>query len=247
MIKLERVMTPILLSPKVVAALTQQFIYSGKSVWNNDKIKKVLKYLSNSKCAYCECDLTKSGAYMEVDHFADKSNYPNKVMEWDNLIPSCKRCNAVKGAHDVVAEPIINPFLDQPKDHLALRMFFIVHKSDLGNSTIACLNLNDFDKLLKARFKIATEIINQLTEIKKSYDAAVLNKKPNEINSTRNRLIKIIQQCMPNSEFCGIAANALYNDKRYIYLRSNMIKNCHWSDDLIEYDARCGYFSLDDL
>ena len=42
-------------------------------------------------------------------------DYPDEVVDWDNLLPSCKRCNTTKGTHDVVTEPIINPFDIDPK------------------------------------------------------------------------------------------------------------------------------------
>ena len=37
---------------------------------------------------------------MEVEHFEDKKNNPNKVIEWENFLPSCKRCNGSKFTQD---------------------------------------------------------------------------------------------------------------------------------------------------
>ncbi|EON74840.1 hypothetical protein ADIS_4703 [Lunatimonas lonarensis] len=45
-----------------------------------DWLKESLLELSYGKCAYCECDLKEEAKYMEVEHFEDKANNPNKVL-----------------------------------------------------------------------------------------------------------------------------------------------------------------------
>ena len=96
MIKLERLNDPIKLTPAFVAAKTDEFKTMGASVWNIEWLKEALCALSHDKCAYCECSVKKESNYMEVDHFEDKSHNPDKVMQWDNLLPSCKHCNGHK-------------------------------------------------------------------------------------------------------------------------------------------------------
>ena len=107
MIELNRVVKPSYLTDEKISELTAEFKASGKSVWNNEQIKKPLLESSHGKCAYCECDLRKESNYMEVEHFEDKNHNPDKVVIWNNLLPSCKKCNGAKGAHDVISEPII--------------------------------------------------------------------------------------------------------------------------------------------
>lgn len=69
---------------------------------------------------------------MKVEHFEDKFDYPDKVMVWENLLPSCKKCNSSKNTHDVIAAPIINPFIDEPKNELYFRLYHIKGKSPKG-------------------------------------------------------------------------------------------------------------------
>ena len=109
MIKLERSFPPIFLTSIEVKRLTEEYKTTKNSVWNIVELKKALLETSYGKCAYCECDLTVESKYMEVEHFRDKDSYPDDVVEWLNLLPSCKRCNGAKGTHDTVIEPIVNP------------------------------------------------------------------------------------------------------------------------------------------
>ena len=86
--------------------------------------------MSNQKCAYCEGRLDLKSDYMEVEHFRDKKDYPNDVLIWENLLPSCKHCNGNKSSHDVVSEPIINPFVDVPREHIFLKSYLSLIPQD---------------------------------------------------------------------------------------------------------------------
>ena len=89
-----------------------------KKFLNNYKQKDVKNVLFNSsidKCAYCET--RPIGGFLEVDHFKPKMKYPEFWFEWLNLLPSCKKCNLLKSAHDTVSMPIINPYEIDPEPH----------------------------------------------------------------------------------------------------------------------------------
>lgn len=53
----------------------------------------------------------------ELDHFLPKSINPDKVAEWDNLVPSCLRCNREKNDYE---GKIVNPCVDNPQEYFAL-------------------------------------------------------------------------------------------------------------------------------
>lgn len=114
MIKLERQPKPNYLSEAAVIELTEKFKSDGSSVWNHPQIKTPLLASSYEKCAFCECSLSDESKYMEVEHFKYKSLYKDLVVEWTNLLPTCKRCNIAKGIHDVTADLIVNPYEVDP-------------------------------------------------------------------------------------------------------------------------------------
>lgn len=71
-----------------------------KVVWNKAYIKNALLEMSDNKCCYCECKIGKGEREMHVEHFKPKSIYPDLVVEWNNLLPSCPHCNKQKSSHD---------------------------------------------------------------------------------------------------------------------------------------------------
>ncbi|OQY54394.1 MAG: hypothetical protein DRR08_10845 [Candidatus Parabeggiatoa sp. nov. 2] len=88
------------LTDDVVQELTTCYVTNGTSVWKKPYIIRALLKMSSDKCCYCECNVTEESNYLEVEHFQPKSLYPDKVVVWDNLLPSCKRCNGTKRDHD---------------------------------------------------------------------------------------------------------------------------------------------------
>ncbi len=136
MIKLIRPPAPDRLTPETVKELTEEFKSdSNKTVWNKDYIKKALLEMSHNKCCYCECKIDEESKYLEVEHFHPKSIYKDEVVVWDNLLPSCKRCNGRKGDRDTLKEPVINPAADEPKDHLWLKNYTFKNKTSIGKNT----------------------------------------------------------------------------------------------------------------
>jgi len=95
MIKLELPQKPTELTAKLQAQKTTEFINSGKKkkVWGMEWLKKAVLEMSFGKCCYTEIRLNEESKYMEIEHFYPKSKYPKKVLEWGNLLPSCKKCN----------------------------------------------------------------------------------------------------------------------------------------------------------
>ncbi|VAW71804.1 hypothetical protein MNBD_GAMMA12-2132 [hydrothermal vent metagenome] len=187
MIKLDRAEKPTYLTDQKVTELTQEYIKDGKSVWNNNNIKTPLLNSSNNKCAYCECILTKESNYMEVEHFEDKSHNPDKVVLWENLLPSCKKCNGKKGTHDVLNEPIVNPYIENPKDHFVMRLYRMRGKTDRGINSIDVYGLNHSSRLVFSRFEIG-EKISEL--ISTSWDR-VNTYENNKNTRSKNKLIDI--------------------------------------------------------
>lgn len=232
MIKLQRAPVPEFLTKDKVSELTTEFKISGKSVWNHAHIKEPLLASSHGKCAYCECSLETESNYMEVEHFEDKSSNPDKVVDWDNLLPACKKCNGAKGTHDVTIDPIINPFKDDPKEHLALRLYRLRGITRIGESTIQVTNLNHSDRLVFSRYKIG-EKISQLIET--SWERWHLYQEKLDAKS-RNKLQGgvegILNECTPQASYAASTATILLTDSKFLDLVDNMKAASIWTDDL---------------
>jgi hypothetical protein len=231
MIKLERISTPVKLTPAFVATQTAEFIANETNVWNVDWLKESLLELSNGKCAYCECDLKEESKYMEVEHFEDKANNPNKVLDWDNLLPSCKRCNGSKSTHDVISEPIVNPFIDTPSTHLTLRLYRFKSKDVKGKTTIDVVDLNHTERAVKKRFEVGEQLektIDKAVERLELYEA-------NPITQRRNKLLSIVEdillECQKESIYSATCSTILHSSDLYLDIRQKMQTHGIWTNE----------------
>ena len=136
MIKLELPEKPEKLSRELQESLTKQYKKDGSAVWNKPFIKEAVEQIAFEKCCYSECRLSEESKYMEIDHFYPKKHFPEKVVEWRNLLPSSKKCNGSKSSHNTLIEPIINPCIDNPKEHLYIQNFRFYGKTKKGKTTI---------------------------------------------------------------------------------------------------------------
>lgn len=245
MIKLSRGFHPLCLCPLETKRLTAQFKATKAPVWNFDDLKTALLDTSHGKCAYCECDLTKESKYMEVEHFRDKDTYQDDVVNWLNLLPSCKRCNGSKGTHDVISDPIINPYEVDPREHLAFRLYRLRAKTLLGNESLAVLDLNNSDRAVFVRFEIGEGIQNSLDrafEILTNYRTSCSTR-------TKNRLLGAIRdvllECQPSSEYSATAATIVHSNETYAELVEALNSLGLWDSELAELHDLAKAVALD--
>lgn len=228
MIKLERANKPSYLTDAKVEELTEDFKKTGKSVWNKDQIKTPLSESTSHKCAYCETDLNSPSIYMEVEHFLPKSKHEDLVVIWDNLLPSCKRCNGTKNDDDILANPIINPFDKDPKDDFYFDHFCIFGKTPLGENTESTLNLNDEVLFLK-RCKIAGTVKNDLIQMWRKF-----SKLPQLDGHKRRRLRAILLASQPDRPYSAFVATIIHNTNEYSLLKQRFINETKWTDELTQ-------------
>ena len=236
MIKLTRAARPSYLSSEKIRTLTEKYISENSSVWNKEQIKTPLFESSNNKCAYCECKLQQSDSYCEVEHFYPKSIYPSKVIDWDNLLPSCKRCNVSKSGHDTGKEKIINPYEELPKEHLCIQAFRLYPKnqSQIGRSTIDILNLNDL-RLCKPRFELCNEI-NEILELLKA---------SKDIIQQKNKLKNLLISSGKSGEFSAFCSHTIHTNTDYNDIKMFLFDNSHWDEELESLDKETKLISLD--
>lgn len=232
MIKLERKYTPIKLTPEFVIEKTKEFKDKDSNVWNIDWLKEALLDLSDKKCAYCECSLSKESNYMEVEHFEDKKDYPDKVMDWNNLLPSCKKCNGAKGIHDVNSEPIINPFIDNPKNELYFRLYRLKGKTQIGINTESVVNINHPTRAVIKRFEVG-EALEELIVTAQDRLLSYLDKK---ITVRRNKLLNLIEgillECQPNSIYSATCSTLIHSSDTFYGIVNCLMSENLWNDEL---------------
>ncbi|RII79142.1 retron system putative HNH endonuclease [Pseudomonas monteilii] len=124
------------------------------SHYRHEQIKSALFPSSFNKCAFCEGKPQESGN-IEVEHFFPKSIYPSKTFSWENFLPSCRKCNDSKLAHDTGLEPIVNPYDDNPDEYFRYSDILITPLKDdkKAKKTISVLGLNSA-RLMQPRAEI---------------------------------------------------------------------------------------------
>jgi uncharacterized protein (TIGR02646 family) len=230
---------PVQLTALLQKDLTDEFILTGKSVWNLSFIKDALLLSSHEKCCYCEANINEESKYMEVEHFHHKDTYKNEVVEWDNLLPSCKKCNGTKGAHDTVLEPIIDPSKVNPKDHLFYWRYRIKGKDDLGKMTVSVLDLNNQDRLVKKRFEIGNAIqdkLEELNELLVEY-ASGLHTHTKRKNRIIRGLKELMKQGLPQSIYASTSATIIITDEEYKRIKNGLRLLSLWDSELNDLEA----------
>lgn len=235
MIKINLIDPPTELTAGVKQQLTEKFKQDGSPVWKKPYIERALLEMTNSKCAYSEQLLNTKSSYMEIDHFKHKDKYKDLVVEWGNLLPSCKKCNTTKGNHDVVAEPIVNPLTDNPKDFLYVKAFKYYPKNQKGEITRDVLALNDREHFINPRsemgFTVADELEN-LFELLKLVSTDVKKR------SCISKIKSALESCGPKYEYSAVISTyILYEDETFQELESYLRDNSMWDSEFEEIKA----------
>ncbi len=82
-------------------------------IWNK------LEQMQGARCAYCEADIVTGPRHIE--HFRQRSRYPQGTFEWANLFGSCNRgesCGKHKDKCGYTPEDLLKPDVDDPDDYL---------------------------------------------------------------------------------------------------------------------------------
>mgnify|MGYP003623384814 CR=1 FL=1 len=236
--------------------LTQNFIDQGKidfsadkksRPWAKDWIRSALKDESNNKCSYCEQSLGERGLYLEVEHFYVKSVYEDKILDWNNLLASCKTCNLKKSTLDVGKEPIINPFFDEPKSHLKINRYRYEAKTDLGEVTILSLDLNNYDSLSKNRFALCYAIQDQIKAlVQRVQDIGANVPSTRVVLNIRNKATTILQNAQPDHAFSASVATEIIGTAEFIPIKEFLEANGEWNQILSDlYDSAKDIAMLD--
>ncbi|MFX1392915.1 MAG: HNH endonuclease [Promethearchaeota archaeon] len=166
-----------------------------KKLINGYKHKEIQDVLFNSsfnKCSYCET--RPSGGFLEIEHYEPKDIYPERSLEWDNLLPSCSKCNRWKSTHDTRNEPIINPCIIDPEPYFKYEWHSIKVSNNapdktLAERTIKICNLNRLE-LIKARMDIIFVLEDYEKKLKDAIDKF---EKSESIRKEQLRMLNLIE------------------------------------------------------
>lgn len=110
--------------------------------YTHAQIRNALALETSKKCAYCESSIDQV-SYPHVEHIRPKSKFPELVVEWGNLTVGCEQCNTHKGDYYNEIEPILNPYEDEPGEHLIFAGSMVRQRpgDELGERSILRLKL----------------------------------------------------------------------------------------------------------
>ena len=141
--------------------------------YKHKDIQEALFESSHHKCAFCECKPGES-SNIEVEHFEPKSLYPELAFDWNNLLPSWRKCNEAKLDFDTRVSPIINPAVEDPE---TLLTYFFLRVTPLPGSgeeakaqnTIDVCNLN-CERLYDARSTLMKTMMEYIDDLKTKFE-----------------------------------------------------------------------------
>lgn len=145
---------------------------SLKNKYNQSDVKSAIKLDAKGKCMYCESKPLGTG-FGEIEHIKPKKTYRDLIFEWVNLGLACQKCNNNKRDTYDTACPPIDPYTEDPSDHLIPLGPIILAKpgDDRGTHTLDLLDLNR-PELVEKRNRKVIEINNFIQMIAKLPDTA---------------------------------------------------------------------------
>ena len=108
--------------------------------WRHSTIKAALLQESDEKCAYCEA-IVDHVAHDHVEHIIPKAVRRDLAHVWTNLANACPICNETKGEYFDANAPILNPFVDEPSEHLVFRGPMVDYDDDDERADVSIRHL----------------------------------------------------------------------------------------------------------
>lgn len=138
--------------------------YGNNVAFNKAKAKL---FSGIARCPYCTLNRPNT-----LDHYYDKSDYPEFAVYFPNLIPCCSECNSIKGTslfNDVGTRQFIHFYFDEVPEFQYLFARFTIEPNDGIPRVVVSLNFGDnqeYEKQIQAHY-------NKLNLLKKYQDTIV--------------------------------------------------------------------------
>ena len=166
----------------------------------------------------------------ELLHFYSKVDFPEKVVQWGNLLPANKKCNITKGAHNVLEEPIITPFIDHPGDHLYVAGYRFFAKTELGRRTIDVVGLNDRMHFVTPRARIGAAFSDRLHTLFTLIQGQ--DKDDEKLIIMIGKLKRLMNQATRQNEYSATMSTVILSDANFLSLEATIIKFGFWDEEL---------------
>lgn len=243
MIKLSRGERPAELTDEICEELTRLYKENkSRDVWNSPKIKKPLKEalldMSYNKCVYCECGIGIESKDVTIDHFLPKSTYEDKVVEWENLLPACLRCNRSKSDNE---EALVNPCVDEPKEYIGVSSenpYRFKELNAVGKNTIRKIGLNDIERVMVQRMAEWEDIHQHLEEIYEDLLEYGYRK------TYKMRFERLLGKCTIPNSYAAIKATNMLRNAEYTKIKEILLANGAWTDKLGDIEEELKSISL---
>ena len=170
--------------------------------YSHDLNKEALRRSTSGKCMYCESRM-EHNSFSHVEHIKPKSKFPELEFVWDNLGFSCEWCNTNKSDKYDEAIPFINPYNENPEEHLVFLEHIMYPKngSARGEYTKTELKLN--------RSGLIDDRKEKIIYIKKMINAAFNA----SIESLRNQMIEELKtEAESDKEYSAMVKSILITE-----------------------------------
>ena len=114
-----------------------------KTDYRHPANKSALRAASFDKCMYCESKVSHT-YFGDIEHIRPKVRFPTLEFNWENLGYVCAKCNNAKLDRWQDEAPYINPYDEDPSEHLAPVGAMILQRagSERGELTWRHISLN---------------------------------------------------------------------------------------------------------
>lgn len=172
--------------------------------YRHPEIKAALRTEAHSKCVYCEAKLSVG----ETDHINPVKDCPDQIVSWTNLCLSCKECNTYKSGYYSVDEPLLNPFTEEPSEHLLFFGPLVLGKAAdaKGFRTVAKLKLSRSD-LIQRR----SERVQRLQPLVAQWLAQPEGPTKELLRAT------LLDECADSAEFAAVVRAYFYQELGWTY------------------------------
>lgn len=234
--------------------LTEKFYANpNETVWKKRYIVRPLYISTYKKCAYCRrtiiwnenknnVDTKDRNNFLEIDHWYPKSPHKDKVVDWDNLIPSCRICNNAKRDHDVDSNPILNPYLDNPQNYFVIDGNLLQPKINTGLAiseirkalmTIAALEFEiHINKVIIECHKGIQELLAKVISFLNYTQFDQIKSNAGLRNTIVNTLVELLRHGQPEAEYGSFYASIILECKTYISIKEKLEENKLWDEPL---------------
>jgi uncharacterized protein (TIGR02646 family) len=174
-IKLDKLSEPTVLTENSTGWAARFEQDSSLRDYAHSDIRLRLREETHKKCAYCESRMEHVSP-SNIEHIVPKSIRPDLVCTWSNLTLACEICNTSKGTYYNEDSPLINPYTDDPNEHLVWLGPMVSHITpDKGRLTKTRLKLNRPELLYQRAQQLERlkDIIDQLSNSPQSVKDAL--------------------------------------------------------------------------